>query len=155
MRGCLRGVAPKVTASDKALKNGGGKGCGPRSQAQAGGHGDRSSEEPRDLGPGGDESCFLFPPLGKRVGKADPKVAGVGTWLQRGNGPQGQTWSSQKRRDRKRASVAQKSMSEGCVCACVCASSSQGLLWPRSRHPRLGLKALTQHQVAVAIIPPL
>lgn len=31
-----------------------------------------------DLDPVGDESCFLLPPLGKRVGKADPKVAGGG-----------------------------------------------------------------------------
>lgn len=43
-----------------------------------------------DLDPVGDESCFLLPPLGKRVGKADPKVAGVGAWLQRGSRPLGQ-----------------------------------------------------------------
>lgn len=54
-----------------------------------------------DLDPVGDESCFLLPPLGKRVGKADPKVAGVGAWLQRGNRPLGQTWGSQKKEGQK------------------------------------------------------
>lgn len=74
---------------------------GLQSQEPGPGLGMETRAQREGLGPVGDDSWFLFPPLGMGVGKADPKVAGVGAWLQKVNRPLGQTWGSQKRSDRK------------------------------------------------------
>lgn len=96
VRGCLHGEwgPPRATASDKALENT-GQGWLRAYEPGPGSSGGGS-------GPCGRGELFsLFPPLGKRGGKADPKVAGVGTLLQKGSRPLGQTGGSQKRGGQK------------------------------------------------------
>lgn len=70
----------------------GGAGCRPGSQAQQVAE-DHSELRGRigALWEGRAIFSFLLP-LGKRIGKAGPEVAGMGESLQRGNSPQDRHW---------------------------------------------------------------
>lgn len=96
-------------------------------------------------------AVFFFLPWGRGLARQIAKWAGVGTWLQRGNGSGTNTRQPAEKGQEEGIAAQQRCLRGARACACV--SSSQGLLWSRSRHPRLGLRALTQHQVAVAISP--